>query len=177
MPDGVDDRELDPTRIDGEVEGIATDRVRRLEDPAHRHDVGRTRRRRQEVPLHLGRERERLGAAAAQDGVGEPALADQHEYEHANDRVERGLHVGRPVRVPELQDTEAFALIFEGHADERRVVGREHDLVAHERASGQRSVDRLVRTGRTVDPQLLEGDERVVGDQHPRRARPERGGP
>jgi hypothetical protein len=164
VSDRIGDGEPEAVVVEGEVERVAADGVRRLEDPAHRDARRRAGEGREEVPLHLGRSGEALAPAGAEDHVGVPPLADEEEHEDADHRVDQGRHV-RPRVVRQLQDTQSFAALGQRDPDGGRRLGADEDRALCERPARAGSFDRHRRALGPVVAELPEGDQGVVGEE------------
>jgi hypothetical protein len=75
VPDRVEDRDVEVAEVDGVVEAVPADLVRRLEQPGDGGAPDREGQRRQQRPLHLGRQVHVLAAAEQVRQVGVPAAA------------------------------------------------------------------------------------------------------
>ena len=110
------------------VERVATDLVRGLEDAADRHLVGRARQRRQQVPLHLRRGRQRFGSARTSRRVGVATLDDPRHHEDGDDRVEQLWHDAVPHVEVEFQDADRTRSLDQRNHHDGRVGSRSPGL-------------------------------------------------
>ena len=116
--------------VDGEVEGIATCRVGRLDDAGDR-DPGRpARERREKIPLHLGGGRQPVRSACSEDQVGVAPPADEDQKQGATDGFGQLDRAGRVVPVAVLDDAHAVSTVDQGDGDaslaDEGVAGLEH---------------------------------------------------
>ncbi len=141
--------------------------VRGLENAADRHQVGRARERRQQVPLHFRCRGQRFRPAGASRHVGVAAFDDPGHHEDGGNRVEEGWHHAVPHVEVELQDADRARPLDQWNHDHGRVGSHDLDFTAREHPPDEapRNGDR--GTHRAVGIDLLQTSERIVGHGEP----------
>ena len=160
----IDDCKFETVVVQRVVEGIAADRVGRLQDSGN-CDVGRRCGEWwQQIPLDLGRRRQRYGPSTAQPCVGVPALGDQQRHHDGYDRRQNRRNVVPDVEV-EFQHSDSLGAIDQGNADDRRVFSAcDRDTVCKD-PTCDRALDHHRLPDGTVRSEFSQREQPVVGDK------------
>ena len=145
--------------VDGVVERIAPDVIRRFEDAADIDLARGTGQGREQIPLHLCGGRQGRGPARSKPEVAIAALGDEDENQQPYHLLPTRRQLTRPVLVIELQQPDAVRALDEWNGDDCRCGVGDRHLPRRERPSWQCAGHLEGLTDRPIDGQLLQAPQ------------------